>query len=43
MPVGVSFKNEVFFKDKVCFECGYIHHKSSYWRYKQRKKQKFKM
>ena len=41
--VWVSFKKGLFLKDKFCFECGYVGHKSSHSRYKQkRKKQKFK-
>ena len=40
---GFPLKKNCFFKDKVCFECGYVGHKSSHCRYKQkRKKQKFK-
>ena len=36
---GISFKKKgLFFKDKVCFECGSIGHKSSHCWYKQKRK-----
>ena len=40
---GYHLKKNCFFKDNVCFECGYVGHKSSHCQYKQKRKiHKFK-
>ena len=43
VAVSISYDdNHYNIKNMVCFECGYVSHKSSYCQYKQkRKKQKF--